>query len=178
MYRYIALLRGINVGGYRKIKMDDLRAMFTDMQCENVATYIQSGNVVFDAPEENPKMLARQISDQIDQFFGHEVPVIILTKDELERACHELPFEQKSGWKIYFSFLPKQPAQKPFEKLQEYASEIEHFHTAERVIYSFIDKTSNQTPNFSNAFIEKLVNMPSTTRNLRTVNKLMDMANS
>ncbi|MDZ7693946.1 MAG: DUF1697 domain-containing protein [Balneolaceae bacterium] len=176
MNRYIALLRGINVGGYRKIKMDELRTIFESMNFKKVSTYIQSGNVVFDASPVKTKQLADQISNQIQTSFGHDVPVIIRTAEELKSVLEDLPFQEKSGWKVYFSFLPEHPSKNDLKKLTEHSGDIEHFKVADRTIYSLVDKTSDRKPNFSNGFIEKLVKMPCTTRNLRTVQELVKMA--
>lgn len=176
MNRYIALLRGINVGGYRKIKMDELRAMFESMQFEHVTTYIQSGNVVFDASPTSAGQLSDKITKQIETIFGYQVPVMIRTFDELNTVLEELPFKEKPGWKLYFSFLAQNVPPDSKQKLAQHASDIEQFRVADRVIYSLVDKTSDRNTNFSNGFIEKLVNMPCTTRNLRTVQKLQEMA--
>ncbi|MGK7371429.1 MAG: DUF1697 domain-containing protein, partial [Candidatus Halalkalibacterium sp. M3_1C_030] len=77
MTRYIALLRGINVGGHRKIKMDDLKVMLDLAGLENISTYIQSGNVIFDTEINDRAKLSELISEQIKDTFGYDVPVII-----------------------------------------------------------------------------------------------------
>ena len=92
MTKHIALLRGINVGGHRKIKMDDLKQMFRSMGFKNVATYIQSGNVVFDAPQGQPDELSRSIQQQIEETFGHDVPVIIRSPADLKAIMKTFPF--------------------------------------------------------------------------------------
>lgn len=93
MKTYISILRGINVGGHRKIFMADLRKMYIDMGFISVKTYIQSGNVVFQS--KSPLAiheLEALLEDRISMTFGHEVPVLIRTLDEWAQAMAENPF--------------------------------------------------------------------------------------
>ena len=92
---YIALLRGINVGGHRKLKMADLRTIISDMGFENVQTYIQSGNVVFEASEIDTDELSRKIKLQVETTFGYEVPVIIRTAAVLKSILANMPSRKK-----------------------------------------------------------------------------------
>lgn len=82
MNTYIALLRGINVGGNKIIKMQELKAMFEALKYEHVRTYIQSGNVVFESEGASASGLAGTISQRIQETFGFEVPVIIRSLEE------------------------------------------------------------------------------------------------
>jgi len=173
MKTYIALLRGINVGGHRPLKMEKLRQMFTMMGFENVSTHIQSGNVVFDAFPEDQQELANQIKYQIDATFGYDVPVIIRTTDDLKRIFTEFPFEGKEGWKGYISFLSNQPSRDQKKELQAQSSEIEKFSVHEKSVYSFVNKKAEEKPIFSNGFVEKQLGMSVTTRNLCTTQKIV-----
>jgi uncharacterized protein (DUF1697 family) len=83
---YIALLRGINVGGHRPLKMEELRQMFVMLGFENVSTYIQSGNVVFDAADQDESQLATKIKNQIADTFEYDVPMIICTVEQLQKT--------------------------------------------------------------------------------------------
>lgn len=95
MTTYIALLRGINVGGHRSLKMEDLRELFSSMGFDNVTTYIQSGNVIFDASSKDETVLARRIKAQIEDTFGYDVPVIIYSAKRLQKILDEVPFEKR-----------------------------------------------------------------------------------
>lgn len=176
MTRYIALLRAINVGGYRKIKMEDLREMFASMRFQNTATYIQSGNVVFDAPESEGEQLAGRIEKQIDETFGHDVPVLVRTVEEMRAILDRNPFDDKDGWMLYVTFLYDRPPGDKIRELEEQSGEIEKFRIEEREVYSFVDKQTDKKPNFTNGFIEKHFGMHATSRNLRTVNKILELA--
>lgn len=178
MPKYIALLRGINVGGHRKIRMDDLKAMFNAMGFEQVMTYIQSGNVIFDASENKPKVLSKSIEREIDETFGYDVPVIIRSSSELAEVLNRFPFEEHEGWKGYISFLAEEPKTGNRKKLEALSSDIEKFKVGNSELYSLIDKQAREKPLFSNNFVEKQLDMFATTRNLRTVHKILKMASS
>ena len=176
MKTYIAFLRAINVGGYRKIKMDDLRSMFESLSFKNVKTYIQSGNVVFDAAADNVAELSEVIQKQIENSFGHDVPVLIRRPEELKKVLEAFPFKEKEGWKGYIGFLSKEPDSTPIQTLESLSSEIEKFKVAGDNLYAFVDKETDQKPSFSNGFIEKQLGLHATTRNLRTVSKVLEFA--
>ncbi|MDZ7716460.1 MAG: DUF1697 domain-containing protein [Balneolaceae bacterium] len=172
----IAFLRAINVGGYRKIKMADLRSIFESMGFENVKTYIQSGNVVFDAPVEKEDELSGMITQQIEDSFGHDVPVLIREPETLEKVLKAFPFKEKTGWKGYIGFLAKEPNSIDVNKLESNSSNIEKFRVAGKNLYVYVDKETEEKPNFSNGYIEKELGMHATTRNLRTVRKILDLS--
>lgn len=176
--RHIALLRGINVGGHRKIKMVDLRTMLEAMGFKNVATYIQSGNIVFDASKQNPAELGNAIKQQIEETFGHDVPIIICTVEELNKIQSNIPFDQKEGWKRYITFLAKQPSKTQQKKLEAQSSAIETFRVGKKVVYVHVDKQTDRKLLFSSNFIQKKLKIPTTNRNLRTVQKIIKLAAS
>ena len=86
---YIALLRGINVSGQKKIKMADLRTYLGDAGLQDVQTYIQSGNIVFKSENADKAELAQKISDEIKEAYGFDVPVLVLTADYLQSAIEQ-----------------------------------------------------------------------------------------
>mgnify|MGYP003557868968 CR=1 FL=1 len=88
MTTYISILRGINVSGQKLIKMDDLRKMYEILGFRNVTTYVQSGNVIFNGDHFELSDLEQRISKQIQNDFGFEVPVIVLTIDKLKQIIY------------------------------------------------------------------------------------------
>jgi uncharacterized protein (DUF1697 family) len=92
MITYIAILRGINVSGKRIIKMDALKEMLTELNFEKVRTYIQSGNIVFEAKNTNANQLEKTLPAEIKKQFGFDVPVIVLDIDELKSIITKNPF--------------------------------------------------------------------------------------
>ena len=111
MTTYISMLRGINVGGHKKIKMDALRLMFTEMGFENVQSYIQSGNIIFRANRTDSIRLSNSISKQILSTFGFDVQVVIITVNELEEILTNNIFSFFSKNKLVSLVLPYPEAQ-------------------------------------------------------------------
>ena len=109
MEKYIALLRGINVGGHRKIKMDSLKESLTTYGFENVQTYIQSGNVIFQSDIASKTRLSDEISRLIKKDFGHEVPVVIRTPREISHLLNRFPFGDGRDTLVFFpeSLIPQ-----------------------------------------------------------------------
>lgn len=178
MNRYIALLRGINVGGYRKIRMEGLKEMFRGMGFENVTTYIQSGNVIFESNLKDCQKLSGAIKEQIEISFGHNVSVIIRTSEEVEKILARFPFEEKNEWKGYISFLSGMATEDQKRDLKSKSSDIEKFIPGDQEVYSFVNKGASQKLLFSNSFVEKELAMEATTRNLRTVTKILEVVSS
>src|SRR5689334_522218 len=111
MPTYLALLRGINVGGKNRLPMKDLSRLVAEAGGEGVATYIQSGNVLFDAPKSLAARLPTLIADRIAADFGHRTPVVLRTAEELRRAVASNPFlaEGVAEDTLHVSFLADLP---------------------------------------------------------------------
>ncbi|MEX0905099.1 MAG: DUF1697 domain-containing protein [Balneolaceae bacterium] len=178
MIRYAALLRGINVGGYRKIKMNDLCDIFLTAGLKNITTYIQSGNVIFDSPETDTSRLKHEIETSLEKTAGFHATVLIRTIPELENIIYENPFEGRvtDRHKLYVTFFKVEPSPDKQQELLSYRNDVEEFTVRKRELYSLIDKKTSQKPLFSNNFIEKHFGMPATTRNWKTVNNILNLA--
>jgi len=112
MPTYIALLRGINVGGHKKVKMELLRKSFTALGFEQVQTYIQSGNVVFKGAKASAAALSRKIEDRIVKDFGFPAPVITRTQEEIATAIQNNPFLKEGAvdpGRLHLIFCRKLP---------------------------------------------------------------------
>src|SRR3954464_15698682 len=108
MPTYIAMLRGINVSGHKLVKMDQLRASFEALGFQNVKTYVQSGNVVFEAGNDSVAGLSAKIMKRILRDFGFPVPVLLKTAKEMERIIRHNPFLKAPGIddsKLHVTFL-------------------------------------------------------------------------
>ncbi len=176
MTLYVALLRGINVGGHKKIKMADLKRMFEEMGFERVQTFIQSGNVLFLSKEKANKV-RQQLEKQIEAVFGYEVTVVLRTIEEMERIVADCPYdasELKEGENIYFSLLAEEPAPDAKERLLACKSDVDDFHCTDTEVYIYARKSIRESI-FSNNFLEAKVGVPATTRNWNTMNKLLDL---
>ncbi|GAB6436434.1 MULTISPECIES: DUF1697 domain-containing protein [unclassified Bacillus (in: firmicutes)] len=168
---YIALLRGINVGGHKVIKMADLKQMFESIGLKQVKTYIQSGNILFES-EENIKFLKERIQSEIKNVFGFDVPVMLRTNEGFINMIKRCPYEVDSlleGESIHVAFLANELTEKEKNQLIMQKNDTEDCYIDEKVVYLFF-KNSIRNSKLMNQF-QKL-HTPATVRNWRTVNKL------
>jgi uncharacterized protein (DUF1697 family) len=174
MIKYIAFLRGINVGGHHIVKMEDLRRIFASMKFENVKTYIQSGNVIFEATETNAGKLAEKIERELEKSFGFEIKTMPRTLDELEEIAAHVPFKDaEADAQVYISFLSAAPDAELKNSVVSLSNDFEVFRFRSREMY-YLRRPNNPAKDlFSNNFIEKHLKVASTTRNVTTVNKIL-----
>ncbi|WP_025743412.1 DUF1697 domain-containing protein [Aquimarina pacifica] len=180
MKTYIALLRGINVSGQKKIKMVDLKAMFETIGCTSVQTYIQSGNIVFEYAEETNNILGQRIKEAILEHFGFEVPVLVLTPKKLIEIFENNPFSKRLGTlgfedkKLYFTLLTNVPDPVAVSALEAADYGTEEFVITNEVVYFYAANGYGKTK-LDNNFFERKLKSPATTRNLRTMTKLIEL---
>ena len=176
MATYVALLRAINLGAVNKISMPALRTMFEDLGHKDVRTYVQSGNVVFDAPRTTPKKLARQIEEGVSTTFGHDISVIIRNGSGLERVATGNPFaaEGVPAMSLHVIFLAERAPASAIKSLDPDKWIPDKFEVRGSEIYLFLPNGMGKSK-MSIAFFEKKLGIPSTARNWNTVNKLREM---
>ena len=172
---YVALLRGINVGGNNVLPMKDLIAMLEDTGARNVETYIQSGNAVFQSEEEDTSVLSGRIGAAIKKGHGFEPEVLVLESEELGWAVRSNPFpEAESEPKtLLVYFLASTPRHSNFGALRGIKSERERFVLKEGVFYLHAPDGIGRSKLAANA--EKLLGVSMTGRNWRTVCKITTM---
>ena len=178
MTNHIAMLRGINVSGQKLVKMERLRASLSALGLGNVQTYIQSGNIVFAAPAEPAGRLIAKIEQKILADFGFPVPVFLRTAKELEKIVKQNPFLKVSEidpTKLHVTFLAGDPPAKSIEQLEPLAVPGERLFIMGREIYLYCPHGYGDTK-LSNANIERKLSVGATTRNWKTVNTLLAMA--
>jgi uncharacterized protein (DUF1697 family) len=177
---YIAMLRGINVSGHKVIKMEHLRASFEALGLRNVKTYVQSGNVVFEAGKESAASLAAKIGKRILSDFRFPVPVFLKTADELERVIRDNPFLKQvaiDDSKLHVTFLSAAAPPSAGKDLAALAEKPEQFHVHGQEIYLYCPNGYGRT-RLSNTAIEKKLGLEATTRNWKTATTLLAMARS
>lgn len=178
MEKYIALLRGINVSGKRKIKMADLRDLLALEGFENAQTYIQSGNVVFSAKGQTVRKLERQISTLIEKQYGFDVPVIVIEASQIKEIMTVNPFLAESAKNLltlYVAFLSDEPASETIKNIPPGQFLPDRFYIkGKHVFLCYATQYSNSKLN--NNFLEKKLKVTATIRNWKTIKALAAMA--
>jgi uncharacterized protein (DUF1697 family) len=174
---YVCLLRGVNVGGNKLLKMAELKALFESLRLRDVKTYLQSGNVVFRSDETDRDVLTRRIEEAIRKKNGMEVKIILRTTDELRKviAANPLPPEERNPSGLVVAFLggPIGDAAKAILSSLKIASEELHFGKHELYIYFPAGMADSK---LSKALTEKKLGVNVTARNWNTVNALLKIA--
>ena len=156
MSQKIALLRGINVGGHRIIKMADLKKLMTDLGFTSVKTYIQSGNILFEAADQTSEALSNQIKQGIADRFGFVVPVVVRNREELEEAANQNPYlnteADLSG--LHLTLLSEIPKAEKIAEALTFESTPDAFTIKDRFIYLNLENPYHKTK-LSNGFFEK-----------------------
>lgn len=175
METYIALLRGINVGGRNKIKMVDLKTSLLLLGLENVQTYIQSGNIIFNYKKMESNEIEQLLKAAILESFELVVPVLVLTKKELEYAFLNNPFLKEKNIDpktLHVTFLKDKPKQTLAKSLENPSKNNDQFIIHRKMAYVSCPNGYGKTK-LTNGFFEKKLDQPSTTRNWNTITKLM-----
>lgn len=173
MQTRIALLRGINVGGHKKIKMAALKLLFEELGFVDVVTLIQSGNVIFSTNIE--KGLEKIISEVILTRFGFEVPVLIKTISEIETILISCPFSEDKKATSYFTLLNETPLENLVIEMNTLTYPNEEFVITQNCVYFFSEKNYSDVK-CNNNFFDKKLKVTGTTRNYRTLVKLLELA--
>ncbi len=163
------------MGGHKKILMADLRLLLESEGLENVRTYIQSGNVVF-----NSKALASTcevlIFESIKKQYGWEVPIIIKSASEIKKVLKECPFSQEEEKeKSYFMLLQIPPLAENIKTTLSYQFPNEKFSISPHCVYLFSSVGLGKSK-LNNNFFERKLKVQTTARNYRTMIKLLELA--
>jgi uncharacterized protein (DUF1697 family) len=170
---YIALLRGINVGGRHKVAMADLRALCTDAGCQSVTTYIQSGNVVFRHPARSPGKLGADLAARLEAMTGFTVAVVLRTAAQMAAVVADNPFPQVEPTELHVTFLSSDPPPRALDAVDPDPFAPDEFVLHGRQIYLHLPNGLARTklPQALNVFPT-----PVTTRNWKTVLKLVELS--
>ena len=178
MPRYISLLRGVNVGGHRKVPMADLRGVYESIDCEDVASLLQSGNVVFRSNERSTAKLRKRIEEAIEEHFGFAVPVLLRTRSEWQRLVDENPFAEQAAAepsKLLVLFLPEAPKAAARAALDAAHQGLEQMAFGRRELYAWYPDGLARSK-FDNALVDRHLQTTATGRNWNTVLKLQALA--
>jgi len=174
---YVSMLRGINVGGHKQIKMDRLSESFEALGFEQVKTYIQSGNVVFKAGKFPVAGLSKRIEDRILADFGFSVSVISRTADEIAKTIKNNPFLNQPGIdpeKLHVAFLSEAPASPALNKLAQLTLKPDQSRCLGREVYLYFPNGVSGSSLWKHP-LDGVLSVGATTRNWKTVNSLHQM---
>jgi uncharacterized protein (DUF1697 family) len=196
--RLISLLRGINVSGQNRINMPALKKLYESIGLVNVATYIQSGNVIFDCPAQDVEALAMKIEAEIERAFGLSVKVFLRNTNDFQEIIDNNPFlnnRKEDPEKLYVTFLSEVPSEPSLRniiaatedggggffsrspKAESKKDDTDEFSIYEKEVYLFCPNGYGRTK-LSNSFFEKKLKVAATTRNWKTVKVLFEIANN
>ncbi|WP_353779077.1 DUF1697 domain-containing protein [Winogradskyella sp. 3972H.M.0a.05] len=175
MNTYIALLKGINVGGHRKVPMAELRELLAKVGFKDVRTYIQSGNVVLKSSEKSNEAIEDSIQKAIAKHFGFEVFVMIKTRNDLKRIFDNCPFSEEKKKSSYFTILHSSPSEDMIAEASQKIYENEEYTIIDDCIYYYCEKGYAKAK-FNMNYFERKLNTTGTTRNYNTMVKLIEMS--
>lgn len=178
MITYIALFRGINVGGKNALRMSDLCKVLEDLGCRDIKTYIQSGNAVFHNSSENRVEFCTKLTAEIELRFGFAPKVLLKTPEEIDRAIKNNPFRaaEADPGHIHLGFLSEPADKVDLDKLESLKANYEQFSLIEDVFYLYAPNGVGRSKLAANC--EKIIGVSMTDRNWITVCKLKEIASS
>ena len=174
--KYIAILRGINVGGHRKILMADLKKLLSNTGLKEITTYIQSGNVLFESHESKENIEAI-ITNVIQDNYGFDVPVIVIPVTIFKQLPQLNPYlDSTSVEKMHVTFLKELPTQESVKHMKTFNYVPDQFIIKDQAVFLHIEDKYHKSK-LSNNFFEKHLKVTATTRNWKTVMKLIELSN-
>lgn len=175
----ICMLRGVNVGGRNKIKMDQLRALCVPLKLRDAVTHLQSGNLVFRAAERNLAALEKKLEHTIEKSFGFRCAAILRTPAEMKDAISRNPFQGREldPSKVLVYFLRAEPSPEARAKAALVPSEPEELHIHARELFIYFPNGMAR-PKLSMPAVERALQTAGTGRNWNTVTRLLEIAES
>lgn len=172
---YVALLRGINVGGHNSLTMDELSSILEEIGLLNISTYIQSGNVLFQSEASDLHDLARKVSAAIEKAKGFAPNVHIMPFQRFKSAAKDNPFPdaEEEPSRLHLAFMEGVPAEPDLDQLEAVKTENERFELIEDVLYLHAPDGIGRSKLV--AKLEKALGVSTTMRNWRTVTKLVGL---
>ena len=172
MKKHVAFLRAINVGGNTIIKMADLKRMCESVGLQNVQTYIQSGNVIFESDDDNVDWLEKRLEERLEQTLGKSVQVFIRTIRQVQSIAEKSPFTPENQETLHVVFLKQKPDKAQQQAVLALKSEADDFAIRGQEVYNL--RRDREKSVFSNNFLEKLIKLSCTTRNMTVIKKIAE----
>jgi len=174
----ISMLRGINLGPHRRIKMDALRSLYEALDLQGPQTHVQSGNVIFKTKERNLVRLTKRIEDAFEEKFGFRSNVILRTCIELRDVIARNPFANRPGiepGKLLVTFLAANPDESALDRLRSIKADPEELQIDGREIYIYFPNGAGRSK-LPWASVEKILKVSATARNWNSVVKMLALA--
>lgn len=174
--RYVAFLRGINVGGHHKVPMAELRIIMEELGFEKVITLLNSGNIIFDATTKSQEDLEKIISEKLEKTYNFSVPTIIRDSKSIIELYKDAPFQHEEMHKyirLYISFLRKHSQIDLATPWTSSDNSYRIIEIREKAILSVLDLSASKTPN-SMENLEKIFGKDITTRNWNTIERILN----
>ncbi|HEY2982304.1 MAG TPA: DUF1697 domain-containing protein [Anaerolineales bacterium] len=171
--RYVAFLRGINVGGHKIIKMEALRRTFESWGLSNVSTFIQSGNVIFDSNKVGAQALESKVASQLAVSLGYPVGIFLRTTRALAAIAAHPPFDMAETDILYIAFLHARPTRAAQSALLALQNDVDELAVKGREAYWLRHRDLGESRLASN-FLEKALGMPATARNMTSIRKIVE----
>jgi len=175
MMVYVALLRGINVSGQKKVPMAELRELLSDIGFKKVSTYIQSGNVILQSTETNCEKIKVMLQTAIKKHFGFDVSVLVKTAKEFQQIFDECPFPKAKKEASYFTILQTVPNKEDITLTSQESYPNEKFIITNECVYSYCSTGYGRAKCTTNFFKRKL-KVIATARNFKTMTKLLSLS--
>jgi uncharacterized protein (DUF1697 family) len=178
MNTFVAILRGINVGGKRMIKMEALKQLFASLGFSKIETYIQSGNVFFQCKKISEEKLAATIAKEIESVFAFDVPTIVKNVDELKQIITNNPFTKDKNKQVEFlhvTFLAITPTKENVDAITKLSFGDDAFAIINKAVYLYCPNSYSNSK-LTNGFFENKLKVIATTRNWKTCNELVSIA--
>ena len=179
MNTYIALLRGINVSGHNMVKMELLRNFLKELDFENITTYINSGNILFQTKQTDTLKLEQLIHDKIEEKFGFDIPVVIVTLENLRTVAANNPFSEAEipdATQPFVAFLSGNPSRENVGVFNAIDFGKDKFHISDKAIYLIYTDGAGSKTKLTNVAIESKLKIRATSRNWKTVHQLILLA--
>ena len=175
MTTFIGMIRGVNVGGHKKLPMAALKALCDSLKLTSAKTHLNSGNVVFQSTRKDRPQLRRDLEDAIRKKIGIDVKVILRTPDEIRCAMTANPFPKRDPSRLLIMFLEGEPSDGAMEALREAHAGPEKMHFAgQELVIDYVNGVGRSK--LTNAVIERKLAVAGTARNWNTVSRLLELA--
>lgn len=176
MNTFIALLRGINVGGHKKLPKAEQLEILEKLGFKNPQVYIHTGNWVFES-NENEAALSIKISEAIHKQYDWEVPVIVFLAKQFQSIFDNCPFDEDKRMQSYYTLLASTPSEEKRTELKALQYANEEFYITQRCIYTFYKQGAGKAK-LTNNVMERKLKVSATSRNYKTMLKIIALANT